>query len=363
MTETLTAIRTAPSSLVGVARAAHDPAPGLRPWPEGKVSLITGATSGMGNVVATELARRGAIVILVARDRARGETVRDEIVAVTENTRVDLLLADLTEFADVRRLAGEFRARYPELHILVNNAGAFATEHGLNREGVERNLAINYFSPFLLTGLLLDPLKAGAPARIVNVGSAAMAKRLDLDGLGAGTRPIGTRGYATAKLALLMSGYALARRLDGTRVTVNALHPGMTATGIGGNALPRPFRPLLGLAKAVAVRLSLVATPEEGARMTILLATAPDLAAVSGKYFVDQHEHPSPPESYDVALQEQLWECSVRLVGLDPEGIAGRPAAEMRPAPRRGEPPAAPAAHLPDGGESSPNLTPTLATH
>jgi NAD(P)-dependent dehydrogenase (short-subunit alcohol dehydrogenase family) len=363
MTEPPTAIPTTPPSVGAVERAARDPAPESRPWPEGRVGLITGATGGMGKVVATELARRGATVVLVARDRARGESVRGEIAAATGNTRVDLLLADLTEFADVRRLAGEFRARYRELHVLVNNAGAFATEHALNREGVERNLAINYFSPFLLTGLLLDPLQAGAPARIVNVGSAAMAKRLDLDDLGAGTRPIGRRGYATAKLALLMSGYALARRLDGRGVTVNTLHPGVTATGIGGDAVPRPLRPLLALAKAAATRLSLVATPEEGARTTILLATAPELAAVTGEYFVAGREHPSPPESYDVDLQERLWELSARLVGLDREGFDAMPAAETRPAMRRGVPAAAPTARLPDGAESPPSLTPTLATH
>jgi NAD(P)-dependent dehydrogenase (short-subunit alcohol dehydrogenase family) len=363
MTKPLTATPATPDEGVAGTRAARGPAPESWPWPEGKVGLITGATGGMGKVVAAELARRGATVVLVARDRTRGESVRGEIVAETGNTRVGLLLADLTEFADVRRLAAEFRARYPALHVLVDNAGAFATEHSLNREGVERNLAINYFSPFLLTGLLLGPLQAGAPSRIVNVGSAAMAKRLDLDGLGAGTRPIGTRGYATAKLALLMSGYALARRLDGTGVTVNALHPGVTATGIGGDAVPRPFQPLLALAKAAAVRLSLVATPEEGARTTILLTTAPELAAVTGTYFVDGREHPSPPESYDVDLQERLWECSARLVGLDLDGVDATQSVEMQAVMRRGVPAAAPTARVPDGGESSPNLTPTLATH
>jgi NAD(P)-dependent dehydrogenase (short-subunit alcohol dehydrogenase family) len=306
---------------------------------DGKVCLVTGATGGMGKVVAAELARRGATVVLVARDRAKGEATRREIVAATGNPAVEILVADLAEFAEVRRLVAEFHARHPALHVLVNNAGGFATAHRLNREGVERNLALNHFSPFLLTGLLVDPLRAGAPSRVVNVGSAAMAKTLDLDGLGAGPRPIGTRGYATAKLALLMGGYALARRLRGTGITVNALHPGLTASRIGADAVPRPLRPALALAKAAAVRLSLVATPEQGAQTTIFLATAPELASVTGRYFVGQRERPSPPASYDVDLQERLWELSSRLVGLPPGWADAGATDEAADAPEPTPPP------------------------
>lgn len=289
---------------------------------DGKVGLVTGAIGGMGKIIAAELARRGATIVFVARTRAKGEAAQREIIAATGNPAVDLLVADLAEFQDVRRLVAEFRQRFPALHILVNNAGAFATAHRLNGDGIEQNLAVNYFSPFLLTMLLVESLKAGAPSRVVNVGSAAMAKTLDLDDLEAGPRPVGTKGYATAKLALLMSGYALARRLAGTSVTVNTLHPGVTATNIGGDAVPRPLRPVVALAKAAAVRMSVVATPEQGAATTIFLATAPEHATVTGSYFVKRHQQSSPPISYDIGLQERLWQLSLRLVGLAPETVA-----------------------------------------
>lgn len=285
----------------------------------GRVCLITGATNGMGKVIATELARRGATVALCARDRAKGETVRREVVAETGNQAVALFAGDLAEFADVRRLAAEVQQHYPALHVLVNNAGAYDAEHRLNADGVERNLAVNYFSPFLLTNLLTDALVAGAPSRVVNVGSAAMAKRLDLDQLSSGRQPVGVQGYASAKLALLMTSYALARRLAATGVTVNVLHPGVTATGVGDAAAPRLFRPLVRLAKAAAVKLSLVSTPEQGAQSAIYLATSPQMAKVTGKYYVNQREHPSPPVSYDTELQERLWQRGARLVGLASE--------------------------------------------
>jgi len=169
-----------------------------------------------------------------------------------------------------------------------------------------------------------------------------MAKTLDLADLGPGPRPVGRRGYGTAKLALLMSGYALARRLAGSGVTVNTLHPGMTGTPFGTDGVPRPLRPLLAAAREMAVRLALVATPEQGARTTIHLATAPELAGVTGKYVVDRQERPSPPVSYDIDLQERLWRLSADLVGLTTGAKTGdqvndragalRPAGEPTPA-------------------------------
>lgn len=293
---------------------------------DGRIGLITGATGGMGRVVATELARRGATVALVARDLEKGEAVRREIVASTGNASVDLFIADLAEFGDVQRLAAEVRERYPALHVIVNNAGAYDTEHRLNDAGVERNLAVNYFSPFLLTTLLVDALQSGAPSRVVNVASAAMATTLDLDDLRGGRRPVGRRGYATAKLALLMASFALARRLRETGVTVNVLHPGLVATAIGDNAVPRLLRPLVGMAKAAAVRFSLAATPEEGARTTIYLATAPEIAAVTETYFVDGRPHPVPPVATDTDRQEQLWLLTSEVVGRSPGAFAPGPA-------------------------------------
>jgi NAD(P)-dependent dehydrogenase (short-subunit alcohol dehydrogenase family) len=295
----------------------------------GKTVLLTGATGGMGEVVATELARRGATVVLAVRDQAKGEALQRQIVATTGNPAVDLLVADLADFAAVRRLAAEFRARYAALHVLVNNAGTIVREQRRNADGVELNLAINYLAPFLLTNLLVDTFKASAPARIVNVGSNAMTKTLDLDDLQSERRFRPMAVYGRAKLALLMSGYALARRLAGTGVIVNALHPGVTRTNIIDEASPPIARPFLGLIKRV------VQTPEQGARTTIYLATAPEIASITGKYFIKGREQTSPPVSYDTDLQERLWRISDHLVGLTSEPAATSTAV----APPTGSPP------------------------
>lgn len=289
----------------------------------GKVALVTGANGGMGKVIARELARRDATVVMVSRDRNKGEEARHEIVEATGNTSVNLLIADLCSQQSVRGLARQFKERYTNLHVLVNNAGAHVMQRKLSVDGIEMNLAINHLSAFLLTNLLLDTLRASAPARIVNVASQAMADTrqitlvgkprpatIDFDDLQSEREFVPFEVYGRSKLAMLLSTYALARRLAGTGVTANALHPGLTATTIVDDIAPPLMRPFLGQIKRFLL------TPEQGARTALYLATSPAVEGVSGKYFIREKEVPSMPMSYNEALQEHMWEVSEQLTGL-----------------------------------------------
>ena len=279
---------------------------------EGKICLITGATSGIGSATALGLARMGATLVLVARDQARGEAARSEIASLSGNSAVDLLLADLSSQQSIRRLVADFGQRYPHLHVLINNAGLFSLRRRVTVDGMELTFAVNYLAPFLLTNLLLDMLKASAPARIVNVASDAHEEgyiRLDRLQSERGYRPM--RAYGQSKLALVLLTYELARRLEGSGVTVNALHPGFVATNIGQTGLGPVGR---AAAKFFLSRKGI--RPEEGAKTSIYLASSPDVEGITGKYFVKSVPRRSAPISYDEALQRQLWEESLRLVGL-----------------------------------------------
>src|SRR5690349_19603954 len=237
---------------------------------EGKICLVTGSTSGIGKVTARELAKQGATVVLVSRTRAKGEATQAEITQATGNPHVELLVADLSLLADVRRLASEFQQTSPHLHLLVNNAGCAYPTRTLTSEGLEATLVVNYLAPFLLTELLLDRLKANAPARIVNVSSAQHANaHIDFDNLQGEKKYGNLSTYNQAKLAVLLWTYELARRLEGTGVTVNALHPGITATNF-----PSGMTGVL----AWAMRLStpFLLTPEKGAQTTLYLASSPE---------------------------------------------------------------------------------------
>jgi NAD(P)-dependent dehydrogenase (short-subunit alcohol dehydrogenase family) len=261
---------------------------------------------------------------MVARDPGRGEEARHEIVRATGNPSVDLLIADLSSQQAVRYLARQFRERYPRVHVLVNNAGAHVQQRKLSVDGIEMNLAINHLSAFLLTNLLLDTLRASAPARIVNVASQAMADArpitlvgkarpatIDFDDLHSEREEfVPFEAYGRAKLAMLLTTYGLARRLVGTSVTANALHPGIAATNIGDDIAPPLVRPFLGLIKPF------LPTPERGAQTALYLATSPEVEGVSGKYFIREQEAPSVPISYDQALQERMWTISEQLTSL-----------------------------------------------
>jgi NAD(P)-dependent dehydrogenase (short-subunit alcohol dehydrogenase family) len=285
--------------------------------------MVTGANGGMGKVIARELARQEATVVMVSRDSAKGEEARREIMHATGNPSVGLLIADLSSQQAVRDLARQFRKRYSQLHVLVNNAGAHVQQRKLSVDGIEMNLAINHLSAFLLTNLLLGTLRSSAPARIVNVASQAMADArpvtlvgkprpatIDFDDLQSEREFVPFEVYGRAKLAMLLTTYALARRLAGTGVTANALHPGIAATNIGDDIAPPLLRPFLGLIKPF------LPTPERGAQTALYLATSPAVEGVSGRYFIREKETPSMPISYDEALQERMWTMSEQLTSL-----------------------------------------------
>lgn len=276
---------------------------------QNKVVLITGGSSGIGRETALGLARLGAHVVLVGRDAARSAAAQREIQARSGNPAVDVLLADLAAQAEVRRLAAEVLARYPRIDVLINNAGGLYARRQLTVDGFEMTFALNHLAYFLLTNLLLDRLRASAPARIINVASQAHSGTLDFSDLQNARRYSGFRAYQLSKLANLLFTYELARRLAGSGVTVNAAHPGPVASGFGRNngALWRLGFRLIG---------PLMRSPAQGAATSIYLASAPELAGVSGKYFADCREARSSRDSHDPAAALRLWEASERLGGL-----------------------------------------------
>lgn len=276
----------------------------------GKTCLVTGATSGIGLVTARELAGRGARVILVGRDPARCAAAIAQVQAGTGSREVETLLADLSSQEQVRDLARQVRKRYSRLDVLVNNAGGIWLKRQLTVDGLEMTFAVNHLAYFLLTHLLLDVLKASAPARVVNVASRAHEDAsLDFDDLQSKRRYDGWQAYCRSKLANVLFTYELARRLGGSGVTANALHPGWVATGFAGNNGWR------GRLWQLAGRLFAL-NPERGARTIVYLATSPEVERVNGRYFVRERAVPSSPASYDEAATWRLWDLSLELTGL-----------------------------------------------
>jgi len=279
----------------------------------GKVIVVTGPTSGIGEVTARELARSGAHVVLVCRSASKGNALRDSLRRETRNDAVDVVLADFSSLDDVRRGAAEILERFSRLDVLVNNAGAIQMTRTLTADGLETTFAVNHLAPFLLTNLLLDRLKASAPSRIVTVASRAHFRGgIDLDDPESKHSYQGLVAYSRSKLENVLFTYELARRLEGTRVTANCLHPGVIASGFGRNQ-PGLFH--------FAVRLAspFLWTAEKGAQTSIFLARSPDVANVTGKYFNEKgREVRSSKLSYDTALQKRLWAMSERMTGLVP---------------------------------------------
>lgn len=275
---------------------------------QGKVCLVTGSSSGIGKVTARELARLGATVVMVCRDRAKGEAAQAEIRAATGSDRVDLILADLSSLADVRHASTEFKERYTQLHVLIHNAGGANSVRRVTPDGLEMTFVANYLAPFLLTEQLLDVLNASAPARIVNVSSTAhQGGKIDFDDLQGEKRYNIWKAYSQAKLALILFTYELARQLEGSGVTVNALHPGVIASNFD-RGLGKFYR--FGWKLAVPFMTSI----EQGAQTTLYLATSPEVEGVSGKYFANRKELRSSKLSYDEVVRLRLWKVSEELL-------------------------------------------------
>jgi len=275
----------------------------------GKVCLVTGGNSGIGLETAIGLASSGATVVIVSRDAKRGVQAKEEIARRSGNSRVELIVADLSSRGGVRHAAEQFLSRHERLHVLVNNAGGLFHQKQMSSDRFEMTFAINYLAPFLFTHLLLDALKACESARIVNVASAVQAKSLDaeLEQLREPVSYSSMKVYGQAKLSVILFTYWLAKKLQGTGVTVNALHPGAIYTPQSSRVVPGFLRP--------AMRL-LMALPEKGALPSLRLALAPELEGVTGKYYNKLQEARSVPISYNAELQEQLYEYSLNWCGL-----------------------------------------------
>lgn len=272
-----------------------------------KIVLVTGATDGIGKVAARELARQGATVIVAGRNPDKTEAVAAEIRQATGNTRVSAMVADLSAQQGVRALARQVVSAHPRLDVLLNNAGAIFSSRQVSADGIEMTWALNHLNYFLLTHLLLDALKAAPAARVVNVSSDAhQMARMNFDDLQATKRYTAFGAYGQSKLANVMFTYELARRLAGTPITINALHPGAVATGFGRNN-GGMWSTMLG----VFNRFSL--TPDEGAKTSIYLASSPDVAGVTAKYFASCKEKSSSKVSYDVDAQRRLWDLSAEI--------------------------------------------------
>jgi len=271
---------------------------------EGRIALVTGATNGIGRVTARELARMGARVLIVARDRDRGETTASGIRDATGGRAPEVLLADLSSQAEVRRLAREVRERAPRVDLLVNNAGAIFAEREVSADGVEMTLALNHLAYFLLT-LELLPLLEGAPgSRIVNVSSTAHERgAIDFADLQGEHGYSMWKAYQQSKLANVLFTRELARRLGDRGPTANALHPGVIASGFGRNG--RGFFRWL-----VAIGAPFLSSPEKGARTTLHVATAPGLQGVTGRYFSDCREKSPSPAGRDDDAALRLWQIS-----------------------------------------------------
>lgn len=273
------------------------------------LAVITGTTHGIGGVTSLELARCGAQVLMLCRDVRAGEAVRQDILGRVPGASVEVLSCDLASFDSVRRCAQQISRHRPRLRLLINNAGTVSMAHRMSVDGYELTFATNHLGPFLLTNLLRGHLQEDA--RIVNVASRAHFRgRMDLDDVGnPRARYRSAAAYARSKLANVLSTFALARRLAGSGVSVNCLHPGVVAS----NLLPwwlRLVKPLLSRP---------IFDIERGARTTLFLALAPEVAGQSGKYF-DEYQVPQAASALarDVALQESLWQLSSRWVGLTP---------------------------------------------
>ena len=278
---------------------------------ENRSILITGATAGIGRVAALELARMGAQVTIVGRHPQKTLAVADEIRGQANNPNVDYLVGDLSVQAEVRRLAADYRARHNCLHVLINNAGALFMRRQISADRLEMSLALNHLAYFILTLELLDMLKASAPARIVNVTSSShRIGRLSLDDLAREHVYIGLLAYARSKLMNVVFTYELARRLQGSGVTANCLHPGLVSSDLGSNNKGL-YRPAFGAYHRVAQR------PERGAECIVYLAAAPELEGVSGRYYSHKTVVKSSHASYDPAAGQHLWQVSLDLSRLN----------------------------------------------
>ena len=280
----------------------------------GKRVLITGATDGIGKQAAMEIAGMGATVTIVGRNEAKTRAVCSEIQKQTGSDQIDWLLGDLSSLADVRRIADEFRSRHDRLDVLLNNAGAVFSEYQQSVDGFEMTFALNHLSYYLMTNLLLDMLVGTAQAtgevRIINVSSSAHRNAtLRLDNLRDGSGFSLMNSYGASKLMNVLFTYDLARRLEDTAISMNAVHPGVVRTRFGHDT-SRIWSILVKFLQLFAI------SPQRGAETLVYLAASPDVAGISGKYWNNKQQKQSSENSYDREQQSALWQYSAEVTGI-----------------------------------------------
>jgi retinol dehydrogenase-14 len=276
-----------------------------------KIILVTGSTDGIGKETATALASLGAEIIVHGRNPEKTQKTVREMKATSNNEQISYLIADFTDLNQIREMATELQEKYTRLDVLINNAGVYNSRRIDTDTGVERTFLINHLAPFTLTNLLLPILKSSAPSRIINVSSQVHSMgRLDFEDLGFKKGYFGMMAYSRSKLANLLFTYELDRRLKGSGVTVNTLHPGHVATNIWGDAAPLIGSAVIRLMKWISL------SPEEGADNSIYLASSPDLDNISGQYFMKREPVRSSSMSYDRETAARLWQVSEELTGI-----------------------------------------------
>ena len=281
---------------------------------KGRICMITGANSGVGKATAIGLAKMGATIVMVCRNKEKGEKASDDIKRESNNKSVDLMLVDLSSQKAIHQFVKDFKEKYKCLDVLINNAGVNLSKRILTEDGIETSLAVNYLAPFLLCNLLFDSLKASKSARIVNVASSVQAKSIDFDNLNGEKHYRQMKAYSTSKLALIIFTYEFARRFDGNGVTINCLHPGYVRTNMIRNfrKFVKYFFPFISL---------FVKSPKRGAKTSIYCASSSDIEGASGKYFKKRKEAKSVKASYDEELAKHLWDISIELTNLNSEKL------------------------------------------
>jgi NAD(P)-dependent dehydrogenase (short-subunit alcohol dehydrogenase family) len=273
-----------------------------------KVVVITGASSGIGLATARELARQGAEVVMICRDAQRAEAAREDVAAVASGPQPSVVLADLSAQSEIRKAADTISKAYAEIDVLINNAGAVFSSRELTIDGIEKTFAVNHLAPFLLTNLLLDNIRAAKSGRIVTVGSESYSSTLDFDNLQSEKKHHFITAYFRSKLDNILFTFELSRRLAGTPVTANCLSPGPTKTRIGSN-----MTGLSALFPLFVRNFPFFANPEKGAQTSVYLASSPDVAGVTGRFFFRCREMRTKPVTHDVDIARRLWRVSEAL--------------------------------------------------
>jgi NAD(P)-dependent dehydrogenase (short-subunit alcohol dehydrogenase family) len=277
----------------------------------GKVCIVTGSNSGIGRETALALAEMGSTVVMVVRNLERGQTAREHILQEVKEAHIELMQCDVASRSSIEKFASEFKSRFDSLHVLVNNAGAVFSKRQVTGEGIERTLALNYLGPFLLTRELLPFLKSSAPSRVINLCSGLYKSgEVVLDDLQSENKYSSQKVYRNSKLLLLMHTYSLAKKLEGSGVTVNAVLPGFVATNLGKNSGSRMQALMFGMMKHFQL------SPKEGAETSVYAASSTEVEGLSGKCFSKKQVMSTTDTSNDETLQMQLWAKTLEILGL-----------------------------------------------